>query len=434
MNPEEIQDNTPQDAAEEIPAEPNFMDLGAPKHNRNYHIDKLTEGAHPTGIYHTSPDVTSEPQRRIFRISIEPHTRTQYILWAIAAIIIGIAVVSFITESTLLVIDKLKGTSNIAMAENPDQQGSTTKSNQVASTAAAIAIANQVKSGTANGSTSLASQIKEYSIAAGAKAPILSSKAYLVGDIDTGEIIYSKDQDTAYPLASVSKLMTALVAYENMDLNKFATVSRDSYNTFGAEGNLVLGDKLKIADLMYPLLMESSNDGAEVIADDYGHREFLELMNKTAVRLGMTTTYYEDPSGLNPKNTSTPADQFKLAQYIVEHAPTIFDKTRIKVYQVGAHRWTNQNAFLKYSYFLGGKNGFIDEAKLTTVSLFDVPLLKGGTRTLAVVVLKSGDKEGDAIKLVNFMKKYGVYTPYEITLEKEGIASTSSASTSLPKQ
>jgi D-alanyl-D-alanine carboxypeptidase (penicillin-binding protein 5/6) len=178
---------------------------------------------------------------------------------------------------------------------------------------------------------------------------------------------------------------------------------------------LALGEKLKLSDLMYPLLMESSNDGAEVIADEYGHPEFLQMMNKTAALLGMKNTYYEDPSGLNPKNVSTVGDQFKLAKYIYEKYPSIFDTTLVKIFKVGNHTWTNRNAILlNISTFIGGKNGFIDEAKQTTVSLFNISMLKGGQRVVAVIELKSPDKTTDAKKLLNFVTKNVTYSPIEI--------------------
>jgi D-alanyl-D-alanine endopeptidase (penicillin-binding protein 7) len=375
-----------------------FMDLGAPKENRNFHAEKLLFEGHPTGNYHVNKDVDIDPIQRVFRITIQPHTRKQYIFWGICAVVIGISLVSFMTESALLIAAKIKGEDFATMTLPATLPATTTPS---------LPAVAQVQH--------LASTTKEYSFPATAKIPTTGALAYLVADIKTGEVIIQKGETSAYPLASVTKLMTALVATENMDLKKYTTVSRDSYNTLGAEGNLALGEKLKLSDLMYPLLMESSNDGAEVIADEYGHPEFLQMMNKTAALLGMKNTYYEDPSGLNPKNVSTVGDQFKLAKYIYEKYPSIFDTTLVKIFKVGNHTWTNRNAILlNISTFIGGKNGFIDEAKQTTVSLFNVQMLKGGQRVLAVIELKSPDKTTDAKRLLDFVTKNVTYTPIEI--------------------
>ncbi len=387
-----------------------FMDLGAPKENRNFHAERLLFQGHPAGNYHVNRDIDIDPIQRVFRITIQPHTKKQYIFWGVCAVVIGISLVSFMTESALLIAAKFRGEEFASVV--PPTANSTNTMTTIATTTPTVPVVPEVKH--------LASTTKEYSFPAKAKIPTTGALAYLVADIKTGEVIIQKGESNIYPLASVSKLMTALVATENMDLKKYATVSRDSYNTFGAEGNLALGEKLKLSDLMYPLLMESSNDGAEVIADQYGHPEFIQLMNKTAAQLGMKNTYYEDPSGLNPKNTSTVVDQFKLAQYIYNKYPSIFDTTLVKIFKVGNHTWTNRNAILlNINTFIGGKNGFIDEAKQTTVSLFNISMLKGGQRVVAVVELKSPDKTTDAKKLLDFLVKNVTYNPIDIQ-EVEG--------------
>ncbi|MES2622901.1 MAG: serine hydrolase [Patescibacteria group bacterium] len=239
--------------------------------------------------------------------------------------------------------------------------------------------------------------------------PVLSSKAYLIADLHSGEIILEKNGDTIYPLASVSKLMTALVAREKMNMQDIAIVSRDASGAYGAQGSLALGEKIRLRDLLFPLLMESSNDAAEVFADQYGHARFMEEMNKKAVSLGMYDTYYGDPSGLDPQNTSNPKDMLTLARYIVENDPEIFDITRVKQFSIKGHTWNNANRLLPVVGFAGGKNGFIDQALQTTVSLFDIPLAKGGVRTVVIVVLKSNAKDADVAKLINYLKKFVEY-------------------------
>jgi D-alanyl-D-alanine carboxypeptidase len=238
----------------------------------------------------------------------------------------------------------------------------------------------------------------------------MSAQAYLIGDFETGEIILVKNDGFTSPIASVSKLMTGVVARENMSAQQFATVSRDSYNTYGAQGELTLGEKIRVGELMYPLLIESSNDGAEVIADEYGREKFMELMNKKAIELDMQATYYEDPSGLSPRNVSTVGDLFKLIRYIREQHPEIFDITRVRQYSINKHQWINQNRLAQYASFIGGKNGYIDEARQTTASVFNTELKKG-KRQIVIVILKSNDRNGDVAKLLNYLKKYIEFIP-----------------------
>jgi hypothetical protein len=84
--------------------------------------------------------------------------------------------------------------------------------------------------------------------------PKLSSKSYIIADLDSGQIIVSKEKEKVWPIASVSKLMTAIVAIENLDLNVTTTVSKQAYSTYGSQGSLYTGQKIKVGDLLYPLL------------------------------------------------------------------------------------------------------------------------------------------------------------------------------------
>lgn len=239
----------------------------------------------------------------------------------------------------------------------------------------------------------------------------VSAESYLVADADTGEIILEKNPDEAFPMASVTKLMTAIVAKENMELHHLAVVNDSSYNTYGAQGGLGRGEKILVADLFYPLLIESSNDAAEVLANDFGRIEFVTLLNQKAEALGMTSTVYDDPSGLSPNNVSTAHDLTKLGLYVRKSYPELLDITRVRQYAILEHEWKNANAFLNDPNFLGGKNGFIDEAKKTTVSYFKVfikndnPEAKSEERAVVVVLLRSDDRNRDAAALLSYVSR-----------------------------
>lgn len=239
----------------------------------------------------------------------------------------------------------------------------------------------------------------------------VSAESYLVADAETGEVLLEKDADTTHPMASVSKLLTAIVSKDHIDTRHQAVVSKNSYNTYGTEGELSTGEKILVSDLFYPLLIESSNDAAEVLADDYGRDNFIMLLNDRATALGMYSTSYEDPSGLSPKNISTAHDLTKLALYIYAVYPDLLDITRVKEYSIFNHTWKNANKFLTYPNFLGGKNGFINESKQTTVSFFKVffrgtdSQSKAVDRPLVVVLLRSADRDTDAAILLSYVAK-----------------------------
>lgn len=350
------------------------------------------------------PKEDTRPSYHFKMIKTDTHhepTTMMYAKWAAIILFFGISSVSFITQGVLALKDTVTGAHSTEVTE------------------LAINGLNHLPNRNVDESEPLGSDDggvpsfdgeSRYTLSE-VDLPRTSARAYLAADLETGEIIMEQNDALVAPIASVSKLMTGLIAHEQLDMQKIAIVSRDSYNTYGAQGGLLLGEKIRVYDLMYPLLMESSNDAAEVIADafDKGHEAFLAEMNKKAAELGMTETYFEDPSGLNPKNVSSTRDLLILARYIHKNAPVLYDMTRVKQYAIRKHTWLNKNRFLTYENFLGGKNGYIDEAKKTTVSLFDVPMAKGGKRPVVIVILKSDDREGDGLKIINHLKKYAYY-------------------------
>lgn len=239
----------------------------------------------------------------------------------------------------------------------------------------------------------------------------VSAESYIVADAETGEVLVEKNAGTQYPIASVTKLMTAIVAKEHMDLHHTTVVSDYSHNAYGSEGQLATGEKILVSDLFYPLLMESSNDAAEVLADDFGRDNFIDLMNQKASSIEMDNTSYEDPSGLSAHNVSTAQDLLRLAFYVRAQFPELLDITRVKQYSIIDHTWTNKNAMLTYPNFLGGKNGFINESKKTTLSYFNVsfrgndPDSKAISRPLALVLLRSDDRDADTALLLSYISK-----------------------------
>ena len=249
-----------------------------------------------------------------------------------------------------------------------------------------------------------------YSLKVPSTFPKLSAKAFIVGDLDNGKIILAQKATTTYPFASVTKLMTALVAKQVNNLHDIAVISKATIATYGGEGGLKAGEKIIAGDLIYPMLLESSNDAAEALAAHYGRDEFISLMNQKASAIGMFNTTYADASGLSPKNAGSAEDLFKLAKHIHLVMPEIFDATRVKEYNILNHRWSNHNHFLELSSFAGGKNGFTDEAHRTSVALFTLPLTSSDgkvtqKRTVALIVLRSDNREKDVATLLSYIKR-----------------------------
>ncbi len=248
-----------------------------------------------------------------------------------------------------------------------------------------------------------------YSIKDPDKKLKVSALSYLAGDLDTGEVILSKNQDEQFPIASVSKLITALVTAESVQPSDLASVSKTAWATYGSNGNLRVGEKIKITDLIYPLLLESSNDAGEVIAEYFGRDTFIKKMNQIATKLELVETAFADPNGLSPSNRSTVSEMFRLAGYIKEHRPELFEITTKKSYANQKHSWFSNNQFLREKGYLGGKSGYTDKALETVVSLFAVPLSETGTRNLAVVLLQSKDRFKDVRDVLEYLNQNVYY-------------------------
>ncbi|MFA6416258.1 MAG: L,D-transpeptidase family protein [Candidatus Paceibacterota bacterium] len=231
----------------------------------------------------------------------------------------------------------------------------------------------------------------------------LSAESYLVADIDTGEIIIEKNKDRILPIASITKLMTALVSLETLNQTESTTIKKESYKTYSKTGRLYLNEKISIGDLIYPLLLESSNMSAEAIAQAHNRVSFIAQMNEKAKAIGMANTSFDDPSGLSENNISTASDLFKQARYIYKYKKYIFDITKESKKAVGKHEWRNVNNIYSLENYIGGKNGYTDEANRTLVALFNLPLSEFETRTVALILLRSENRKQDTAEIIKFL-------------------------------
>ena len=232
----------------------------------------------------------------------------------------------------------------------------------------------------------------------------ISATSFLIADADTGQVLISRQPALSLPIASLTKLVTALTAHQ-----------------YGAPS--------PVQELFYPLLMESSNVAADQIAGVYdglgnvGY--FVSQMNRQAALLDMTHTYFADPSGLSAENRSTAYDLLLLAKSVKDLAPDILTitKTREKTVALDSEstapvRRTNDpfrnqsasvysatdaptyrdlqniNLFVNDPRFIGGKTGFTSAAGETLISLFQLPIQKS-SRTIAFILLGSDNREKD---------------------------------------
>jgi D-alanyl-D-alanine carboxypeptidase len=222
----------------------------------------------------------------------------------------------------------------------------------------------------------------------------VSAEAYLVANLDSGAIYAEHNTSRVVPIASVTKLITALVATHELGPEWQVPITDESLKAYGEAGGLVAGEIYSVAEILYPLLLESSNDAAEAIAYSYGYDKFVAKMNDFATELGMTSTSFRDASGLSSGNVSTARDLLKLAQYLYRSESGLLTLTRKMNFAVASttsHRQHTWNAFNPFTFdpeFLGGKTGRTTEAKESMVSLFR-RVHRGLTYPFAIIVLRS---------------------------------------------
>lgn len=148
-----------------------------------------------------------------------------------------------------------------------------------------------------------------------------------------GKILIEKNKERQLPIASITKLMVALIASEQHKADDVISISGNALTGKGVSGIYTAGERLLFSDALYPLLLASHNEIANALTQQSGTANFVSAMNKKAVALGMTDTVYVNPTGLDPVvgsetiNRSTAFDIYKLARYVSENHPDILSIT-----------------------------------------------------------------------------------------------------------
>lgn len=158
--------------------------------------------------------------------------------------------------------------------------------------------------------------------AAAESMPALSAHAAILIEAGSGDIIYEKNSREKLPMASTTKIMTALVALEEGDLSKTVQVAEDACGVEGSSIYLTAGEELTLEDLVYALMLESANDAAAAIACEIagGIEPFADRMNRLAETIGLTGTHFTNPHGLNDEEHYTTAhDLAKLTAYALQN-------------------------------------------------------------------------------------------------------------------
>ena len=253
------------------------------------------------------------------------------------------------------------------------------------------------------------------------KALDINTNKYILMDTDTNRIILGENINEVRSVASISKIMTALLAIESNKLDDKVTVGDEITSSYGSGIYIKQGEILTLKDLVYGLMLRSGNDASYAIAKYVGGTvdNFVKLMNEKADYLGMKNTEFNNPNGLDQEkgNYSTAYDMAILTSYAMKNN-TYRKITKTKKYNLktnmNTYSWTNKNKLLNsYKYITGGKTGFTEIAKRTLVTTAS----KDGMN-FVVVTLNDGDDWGDHKELFEYA--FSNYKKYKI-LKKDNI-------------
>lgn len=258
----------------------------------------------------------------------------------------------------------------------------------------------------------------KYTIKEGSKPLKIGAVSYVIGDVTTGEIILEKNAESVFPIASVTKLMTALTSLETQDQTATTKISSRAANTLSSRGDLRAGEKVLISDLLYPLLLVSSNDAGEVLAEHENRETFMKDMNKFAQDIGMSKTSFNDPHGLSSYNVSTAKDLFKMSTYLENNHRVVFDITMLTEYTAIGKVWNNINKFSNNDNFIGGKTGYTDKARRTGVGIFSTSFEGYEDRHIGIVLLQTNDRTADIYTILNYIRENVDYG-YKEEIEKD---------------
>ena len=203
-----------------------------------------------------------------------------------------------------------------------------------------------------------------------------SATSAILMDTDSGRIIYGSNINNVRSVASISKIMTAIVAIESGKLDEIVVVGEEINTAYGSGIYIKVGEELTLRDLVYGLMLRSGNDAALAIANFVGGSvdNFVVIMNNYAKTIGMKNTTFNNPSGLDQEkgNYSTAYDMALLTKYAMQNKEfkTIVGTKKYELKtNLNYYLWDNKNKLLSsYKYATGGKTGFTNKAKRTLVT------------------------------------------------------------------
>jgi D-alanyl-D-alanine carboxypeptidase len=247
--------------------------------------------------------------------------------------------------------------------------------------------------------------------------PEVKGKSVLLYDLTTKKVLYSKNPKERVPMASLTKIMTAIIALENKRTDDRYVVSGADLVGEDAMG-LTQGEVLTLSELLYGLVLHSGNDAAETLANSYptGRAGFIKAMNDKAKTLGLTNTNFTNPTGLegDGEQYTTTYDLLVITKFALDNFP-LFNKVastfQYTIEETSGHKAyfleNETNLLSSYPGVKGVKTGYTPEAGLCLVTYLDY----GGHKIIGIL-LNSDNRRGEMKELLDYgLKSQGITPP-----------------------
>ncbi|MFA5248930.1 MAG: serine hydrolase [Candidatus Paceibacterota bacterium] len=248
-----------------------------------------------------------------------------------------------------------------------------------------------------------------------AKAAIAVAVALDEKEEEEVKILFEKDADKKLPIASLTKLMTAAIALENYSLEEEMAITQKTAETSSMSLDFS-GEKFTVENVLRVMLIESNNDAATSLAERMGEKKFIELMNFKAAELGMDSTLFVNPNGLDESdssfNISSALDLSKLVVYIENNFPFIgqtLSNKKFTVVSSGGRSYdlVNTNVLLYDRQTAWGKTGYTKKANGCIINIVK-PQAKSGYAIINIV-LGADDRFYEAQRLTDWINNYFIW-------------------------
>jgi D-alanyl-D-alanine carboxypeptidase len=241
--------------------------------------------------------------------------------------------------------------------------------------------------------------------------PIIDANAAMLAHLETGRVLYERNATANVPIASLTKLLSAIVAEDLFERSEIVTIASTSIRVDGQKQTLYRDERIAVGELVTMMLVESSNDAAYALAD-YAHQQgidFVAQMNAMALSIGMQRCTFTDPAGLDDAAFCSADDLLRLVRYALSHAPQLWPVMAVPTLTVQSadgrimHEIKSTNELLgTMEGIVGGKTGYTDGALGCLILVVKLPE-KGDT--LISIVLGSQGRFSDTRTLVRWAQE-----------------------------